>query len=86
MDNNEINKENIDSNMQEYEQIEDKLKNIQGKIENEDLSLDESLDLYEEAVNLGMKASQTIEQNVLANFKEDEDADEEPKIEVVKES
>ena len=31
----------------------------------ENLDMDESLELYEEAVNLGMKASQTIENNVL---------------------
>lgn len=86
MENEEFNSKNVDTKMQEYEQIEDKLKNIQAKIENEELSLDESLDLYEKAVNLGMKASQTIEQNVLLNFKEDEDANEEPEIEVVKES
>lgn len=74
--------------MLEYEQIEGRLKDITKKIEREELDLDESLDLYEEAVNLGMKASATIEHNVLANLAspQDEEATEEPEIEVIKES
>ena len=62
----------------EYEQIEGRLKEIEKKITTENLDMDESLELYEEAVNLGMKASQTIENNVLVNNDADveEDADE----------
>lgn len=59
--------------MQEYEVIQDKLKSIEDKISNEDLSMDESLELYEEAVNLGMKASQTVENNVLVNLADEND-------------
>lgn len=53
--------------LRDYEQIEGRLKEIEEKITTENLDMDESLDLYEEAVNLGMKASQTIENNVLVN-------------------
>ena len=53
--------------LKEYEQIEGRLKEIEQKITTENLDMDESLELYEEAVNLGMKASQTIENNVLVN-------------------
>ena len=53
--------------LQEYENIEGRLKEIEEKITTENLDMDESLELYEEAVNLGMKASQTIENNVLVD-------------------
>lgn len=51
----------------EYQNIETRLKEIEEKITSDDMDMDESLNLYEEAVNLGMKASQTIENNVLVN-------------------
>ena len=53
--------------LQEYENIEGRLKEIEEKITTENLDMDQSLELYEEAVNLGMKASQTIENNVLVD-------------------
>lgn len=53
--------------LKDYENIEGRLKEIEEKITTENLDMDESLELYEEAVNLGMKASQTIENNVLVN-------------------
>lgn len=53
--------------LKEYEKIEERLKEIEHKITTENLDMDESLELYEEAVDLGMKASQTIENNVLVN-------------------
>lgn len=53
--------------LKEYEKIEERLKEIEQKITTENLDMDESLELYEEAVDLGMKASQTIENNVLVN-------------------
>lgn len=65
--------------LQEYENIEGRLKEIEEKITNENLDMDESLELYEEAVNLGMKASQTIENNVLvdtSNESTEEDSEE----------
>ena len=63
--------------MQEYTKIRDSLKDIEDKITNEDLDMDESLKLYEEAVNLGMKASQTIENNVLVNVASQDEAEDE---------
>lgn len=65
--------------LKEYEQIESRLKEIEQTITTENLDMDESLKLYEEAVELGMKASQTIENNVLVdmnNSGEDESEDE----------
>lgn len=69
MDQNE-NNINLDENNQDegYVAINDRLKQIQNKIDNENLTLDESLDLYEEAVKLGMQASKTLETNVLSSF------------------
>lgn len=57
--------------VKEYEKIESRLKEIEEKISSEKLDMDESLKLYEEAVDLGMKASQTIEHNVLGDKAEE---------------
>lgn len=59
--------------VKEYEKIEGRLKEIEEKISSEKLDMDESLKLYEEAVDLGMKASQTIEHNVLGDKAEEGD-------------
>ena len=65
--NNEVEKQ-APRQLKDYEKIEDRLKEIESLVSNEQLDMDESLKLYEEAVNLGMKASQTIENNVLADL------------------
>ena len=54
--------------LKDYEMIESRLKEIERTITTENLDMDESLKLYEEAVDLGMKASQTIENNVLVDM------------------
>lgn len=54
--------------LKDYEKIESRLKEIEQTITTENLDMDESLKLYEEAVDLGMKASQTIENNVLVDM------------------
>ncbi len=61
--------------VKEYEKIEGRLKEIEEKISSENLDMDESLKLYEEAVDLGMKASQTIEHNVLGDQNSEEDTE-----------
>lgn len=67
INNNEVEKQ-APRQLKDYEKIEDRLKEIESLVSNEQLDMDESLKLYEEAVNLGMKASQTIENNVLADL------------------
>lgn len=62
--------------VKEYEKIEGRLKEIEEKISSEKLDMDESLKLYEEAVDLGMKASQTIEKNVLGDKAEEDEGEE----------
>ena len=62
--------------VKDYEKIEGRLKEIEEKISSEKLDMDESLKLYEEAVDLGMKASQTIEKNVLGDKAEDGEGEE----------
>ena len=59
--------------LKEYENIEGRLKEIEEKVTSQDLDMEESLELYEEAVNLGMKASQTIENNVLVDTNTEEE-------------
>lgn len=61
--------------MKDYESISERLNEIEHKISSEDVDMEESLKLYEEAVNLGMKASETIENNVLANVADDAEND-----------
>ncbi|MDO5329124.1 MAG: exodeoxyribonuclease VII small subunit [Coriobacteriia bacterium] len=51
----------------------DRLKEIQDTVENKKLSLDESLDLYEEAVKIGMEATSNMEQNIAKQFETQED-------------
>lgn len=46
-----------------FEQIKGRLDKIVDAVSAEDLSLDEALELYEEAVQLGMRASELIEQD-----------------------
>ena len=64
MSNNNIKKDN---KLKDYDKIEARLKEIVEAVSADDISLDDSLDLYEEAVDLGMKASNVVEQNVLIN-------------------
>lgn len=62
--------------LKDYENIEGRLKEIEEKVTSQDLDMEESLELYEEAVDLGMKASQTIENNVLVDTNKEEEASE----------
>lgn len=72
-------KEEQKRELQEYENIEERLKEIEEEVSTKDLGLDESLQLYEEAVDLGMKASKTIENNVLVDMNaKEEDEEEQP--------
>lgn len=75
IENAEVAKPEPPRELKEYEKIESRLKEIEHTITTENLDMDESLKLYEEAVDLGMKASQTIENNVLVN--NDNQSDEE---------
>lgn len=69
-------KEEQKRELQEYENIEERLKEIEEEVSTKDLGLDESLHLYEEAVDLGMKASKTIENNVLVDMNAKDDGEE----------
>ena len=60
-----------------YEQVKGRLDEIVQAVSDEGLSLDDALDLYEEAVKLGMRASQLIEDQTLAVSPNAEEADEE---------
>ena len=45
-----------------FDDIKGRLDEIVEAVSADDMSLDEALDLYEEAVNLGMRASELIEE------------------------
>ena len=48
-------------NYENYSQVKDRLDSIVDKVTDENISLDEALDLYDEAVKLAMRASDMIE-------------------------
>ena len=47
-----------------YEGINDRLKQIVTLVDDPDIPLDDALDLFEEAVSLGMQASSLLEQGI----------------------
>lgn len=59
-----------------YEQLKERLDQIVEAVSADDLPLDEALELYEEAVKLGMRASELIEQD--ARLDQSEELDHEP--------
>lgn len=69
---NEQSEDKNNYDVKSYEAISERLKEIEDKISSEEINMEESLKLYEEAVNLGMKASQTVENNALVNYKTEE--------------
>ena len=49
------------SDLQNYSQVKERLDVIVDKVTDENISLDEALDLYDEAVSLASRASELIE-------------------------
>lgn len=54
----------IESN--EFETVRKRLEEIAREVDDDDMSLDDALDLYEEAVKLGLKASSLLEVGIVA--------------------
>ena len=50
-----------------YEQINDRLKEIASLVGDDSIALDDALDLFEEAVRLGVRASALIEDDIVAH-------------------
>lgn len=50
----------------DMEAVNDRLKQIIAAVSDEALPLDKALDLYEEAVSLGMRASELVEKDISA--------------------
>ena len=57
----------------EFETVKARLEEIAHAVDDESISLDDALDLYEEAVKLGLKASDLLEVGIVV---EEEQADE----------
>lgn len=57
----------------EFESVKSRLEEIASAVDDEDLPLDDALDLFEEAVKLGLQASSLLEVGIVV---EDEPADE----------
>lgn len=49
-----------------FEEVNDRLNQIVAAVADENLPLDEALALYEEAVNLGLRGSDLLEENIQA--------------------
>lgn len=56
-----------------FEAVKARLEEIADAVGNEEVPLDEALDLFEEAVSLGMQVSDLLEEGVLAPLEADAD-------------
>ena len=56
-----------------FEEVNDRLKQIVEAVSDEELPLDEALDLFDEAVALGMKASEMMEDDIAARDAEEQE-------------
>ena len=59
------------SDVKDYSQLKERLDQIVEAVNDEDISLDDALALYEEAVKLGSKASALIEEDINAKTAEE---------------
>lgn len=57
---------------QKFEEVKERLDEIVEAVSDDDISLDKALDLYEEAVRLGMKVSAVLEEDISAEQVADE--------------
>lgn len=53
-----------DTDMSSYEEVNGRLKEIADLVADDSISLDAALDLFEEAVRLGVRASSLIEEDI----------------------
>jgi exodeoxyribonuclease VII small subunit len=58
-----------------FSQVNDRLKEIVEQVSDDGMPLDDALDLFEEAVGLGMKASSLLEEDIAARDADDESED-----------
>ena len=56
---------NVNEQPADFESVKNRLAEIADAVDDEALSLDEALDLYEEAVALGLKASDLLESGIV---------------------
>ena len=62
----------MDANqLHSYEQVNDRLKEIVDLVSDEGIALDDALDLFEEAVKLGVQASSLLEEDIAARNNEE---------------
>lgn len=68
-----------DQQFDTFEDVKGRLDEIVAAVSDDDLPLDEALSLYEEAVSLGLRASDLLEQNIEASQEgQDQDGAEPP--------
>lgn len=58
---------------QSFEDLKSRLDEIVEAVSNEDLPLEEALDLYEEAVGIGLQASRIMEEGITARDSDEQD-------------
>ena len=56
---------NVNEQPADFESVKNRLAEIADAVDDENLSLDDALDLYEEAVALGLKASDLLESGIV---------------------
>lgn len=67
-----------EDNAPTFEGINDRLKQIAENVKDDSLPLDDALDLFEEAVQLGLQASNMLEEGVSADMRAEDPAAAEP--------
>ena len=55
------------SQLNDFESIKTRLAEIVDAVSDDSISLDDALDLYEEAVTLGMRVSETLEEGIVVD-------------------
>lgn len=63
---NESSSPDADEQPNEFQRLRERLEEIADAVDNEDISLDDALDLYEEAVTLGLQATDLLDVGITA--------------------
>lgn len=59
-----------ESTKEDFSQVKERLDEIVEAVSSDDMELEQALDLYEEAIKLGMQASSMLEENILGSSEE----------------
>jgi len=70
-----------ESKQQDFASVKDRLDEIVEAVSSDDMELEQALDLYEEAIKLGMEASSLLEEDIIGTEEDEPNAETEPTAE-----